>query len=188
MSEKNTTAKKLGLLGCIATGVGAIVGSGIFGSLPTVINDIGPGVILALIGAVIYTLARAVPNMYVSSVVPASGSFFLMPTKLIHPAVGMYMAAQNLFQPVLISVFAVLFADYVVALFPVLEGRQTLVGVAILVIFAVIAYMGNYVFASFNRSMVAVLIIAIAVCVFVGLPNMNPANWCCPICSPPGQS
>ena len=52
MSDQKSTAKKLGLLGCVSTGVGAIVGSGIFGSLPTVINDIGPGVILALIGAV----------------------------------------------------------------------------------------------------------------------------------------
>ena len=176
MSDQKSTAKKLGLLGCVSTGVGAIVGSGIFGSLPTVINDIGPGVILALIGAVIYTLARAVPNMYVSSVVPASGSFFLMPTKLIHPAVGMYMAVQNLFQPVLISVFAVLFSDYLVALFPGLDGHQTLLGVGILVIFAIIAYMGNYVFASFNSIMVGVLMVAIAVYVCVGLPNMNPGQ------------
>ena len=38
------------------------------------------------------------------------------------------MAAQNLLQPVLISVFAVLFGDYFVALFPALEGYKTLDG------------------------------------------------------------
>ena len=55
--------KKIGLIGCIATGIGCIIGSGIFGSLPTVINDIGPGVILALVGAVIYTLAKMNTNV-----------------------------------------------------------------------------------------------------------------------------
>lgn len=118
MENKQATAKKIGLIGCIATGIGCIIGSGIFGSLPTVINDIGPGVILALVGAVIYTLAKMIPNVYVSSVIPTSGSFFVAPTKLAHPALGMFMAAQNLLQPVLVSVFAVLFADYFVVLFP----------------------------------------------------------------------
>ena len=80
MENKQATAKKIGLIGCIATGIGCIIGSGIFGSLPTVINDIGPGVILALVGAVIYTLAKMIPNVYVSSVIPTSGSFFVAPT------------------------------------------------------------------------------------------------------------
>ena len=40
---ETNTKKKIGLLGCIGTGIGAIIGSGIFGSLPTVINDIGTG-------------------------------------------------------------------------------------------------------------------------------------------------
>ena len=102
---ETNTKKKIGLLGCIGTGIGAIIGSGIFGSLPTVINDIGTGIVLALLATIVYTLAKTIPNVYLSSVAPASGSFFIAPTKLIHPAVGVFMAAQNLLQPVLISVF-----------------------------------------------------------------------------------
>ena len=99
---ETNTKKKIGLLGCIGTGIGAIIGSGIFGSLPTVINDIGTGIVLALLATIVYTLAKTIPNVYLSSVAPASGSFFIAPTKLIHPAVGVFMAAQNLLQPVLI--------------------------------------------------------------------------------------
>lgn len=177
MSEKTkSTVKKLGLAGCIATGIGAIIGSGIFGSLPTVINDIGPGVIMALVCAVIYTLAKMIPNVYVSSVVPTSGSFFVAPTKLVHPIVGMYMAAQNLLQPVLVSVFAVLFADYFVTLFPALEGQKVLVSVVILVVYAGIAYLGNHTFATVNNIMVVLLLVAMALYIFVGLPNMNPGQ------------
>lgn len=173
MSDNTKTAKKIGLLGCIGTGIGAIIGSGIFGSLPTEINEIGAGVILALIGATIYTLAKMVPTVYLSSVIPSSGSFFLAPTKLIHPVVGMYMAAQNLLQPVLISVFAVLFSDYFVALFPALDGKQTMISVAILVVYTGVAYMGNHTFAFVNNIMVVVLLIAMGTYIFLGLPHVD---------------
>ena len=53
--------KKIGLLACIATGIGAIIGSGIFGSLPAEINEIGSAVILAFILAAIYTIVKMFP-------------------------------------------------------------------------------------------------------------------------------
>ncbi len=86
--------------------IGAIIGSGIFGSLPTVINDIGTGIVLALLATIVYTLAKTIPNVYLSSVAPASGSFFNR-TDEADPSGGwcVFMAAQNLLQPVLISVF-----------------------------------------------------------------------------------
>ena len=65
---ETNTKKKIGLLGCIGTGIGAIIGSGIFGSLPTVINDIGTGIVLALLATIVYTLAKTIPNVYLSSV------------------------------------------------------------------------------------------------------------------------
>lgn len=86
------TKKKIGLFTCVATGIGAIIGSGIFGSLPAEINEIGDAVVIAFILATIYKLAASFPAVYSSSIIPASGSFFLMPTKLIHPTVGLYMA------------------------------------------------------------------------------------------------
>lgn len=177
MKDKSAESiKKIGLMGCIATGIGAIIGSGIFGSLPAVINDIGPGVIAALAATIIYTLAKMIPTVYVSSVIPASGSFFLGPTKLVHPFMGIYMAAQNLLQPVLISVFAVLFSDYFVALFPVLDGKQTMVSIAILIVYSAIAWMGNHTFVIVNNIMVAALLIAMGVFIFLGLPNMDPSK------------
>ena len=178
MSQETTTStkKKLGLFACIATGIGAIIGSGIFGSLPTVINDIGPAVILAFIAATVYTIAKMFPAVYSSAIIPASGSFFLMPTKLIHPVVGLYMAIQNLLQPVLISVFAVLFSDYFCSLIPSQKGKETMVAIIVLLIYTVLAYMGNYLFASINSLIVVVLMVAIGLYVFVGLGNMIPGQ------------
>lgn len=124
-NQNQNAAKKIGLIGCIATGIGAIIGSGIFGSLPEVINSVGPGAVGALVVAVIYIIATLIPSMFASSVIPATGSFFLYQAKLVHPVAGLFMAIQNLLFPVLVSVFAVLFSDYFIALFPSLtESRR----------------------------------------------------------------
>ena len=53
------TKKKIGLFTCVATGIGAIIGSGIFGSLPAEINEIGDAVVIAFILATIYKLAAS---------------------------------------------------------------------------------------------------------------------------------
>lgn len=175
-NENQNTAKKIGLVGCIATGVGAIIGSGIFGSLPEVINSVGAGAIGALVVAVIYIIATLIPSMFASSVIPATGSFFLYQAKLVHPAAGLFMAIQNLLFPVLVSVFAVLFADYFVALFPSMDGKQTMICVVILLIYMGIAWFGNHTFVSVNNIMVALLMIAIGLYVFIGIPNMRPGQ------------
>lgn len=169
----NGNKRKIGLMGCIAAGIGSIIGSGIFGSLPEVMNSIGPGVIPALIAATIYIVACMVPNMYATSVIPASGSFFLFPAKLIHPFAGLFMAIQNLLQPVLISVFAVLFADYFVVLFPGLDGRQIMVSIMILGIYGIIAWFGNRAIVSVNHILVGILLIAIGVYIVLGMPAME---------------
>ena len=88
----------------------------------------------------------------------------------------MFMAAQNLLQPVLVSLYAVLFSDYFVVLFPVLAEHKTLVSIAILLVFAVLAYLGNHTFASINNIMVAALLVAMAIYIFLGLPHIEPGS------------
>lgn len=99
-----------------------------------------------------------------------------MPTKLIHPTVGLYMAVQNLLQPVLVSVFAVLFSDYFCSIFTGLKGHETMVSVAILVIYGIMAYMGTYLFASINSLIVVVMMVAVAVYIVLGIPNIDASQ------------
>ena len=116
--SKAEKVKKIGLFGCIANGIGAIIGAGIFGTLPEGINAIGPMVLPALIVAAIYIIANMFPNVYASSVIPTSGSFFLYSTKLMHPFFGLWMTLQGRLQPALIGTFAVMFAEYFVVSSP----------------------------------------------------------------------
>lgn len=173
MSTKADTVKKIGLFGCIANGIGAIIGSGIFGTLPEGINNIGVAVLPAMIVAVIYIIANMFPNVYASSVIPTSGSFFLYTTKLMHPFFGLWMTLQGMLQPALIATFAVMFADYFVVLFPGLSGHEIALGIAILIVFGFLAWLGNHTFASVNNVMVVVMLIAIGVYVVVGVPHID---------------
>ncbi len=173
MSNRGNTIRKIGLFGCIANGIGAIIGSGIFGALPTGINSIGAMVLPAFIVAAIYIVANMFPNVYASSIIPTSGSFFLYSTKLMHPFFGLWMTLQGILQPALIGTFAVMFAEYFVVLFPSLAGHEIAIGIALLVIFGILAWLGNHTFASVNNIMVIVMLCAIAVYVFVGIPNID---------------
>ena len=58
----NDNKKKIGLFGCIVLAVGSIIGSGIFGTLPEGINEVGNTVILAFIFAAIYVIALLIPD------------------------------------------------------------------------------------------------------------------------------
>lgn len=167
------SVKKIGLIGCLATGIGSIVGSGIFGSLPTVINSVGGGTVIALILATFYILIQMGPNIYATSALPASGSYFLYSAKLLHPVAGIYMAIANLFQSVLISVFAVLFADYFVALFPGLDGKQVVISAVVLLLYMCLCWFGNKAIVNINSVIVLMMLVAIAVFVIVGMPNID---------------
>ena len=171
--SKSEKVKKIGLFGCIANGIGAIVGAGIFGTIPEGINSVGAMVLPALIVAVIYIIANMFPNVYASSIIPTSGSFFLTATKLMHPVFGVWMTLQGILQPALIGTFAVMFADYFVVLFPSMAGNEIIIGIALLVIFGVVAWFGNHTFASLNNIMVVVMLVAIAVYVLLGVPNID---------------
>ena len=174
MSDKKTESTgKIGLFGCIMVAIGAIIGSGIFGTLPEAINDIGGSVVFAFLIGAVYIIALLIPNVYSTSIIPKSGWAFLYSAKLIHPCVGLFMTYLGLVHPLLIASFAKMFSTYFVALFPVFEPYKVWCGVIILVIFAVLAWYGNNVFAKFSSAMVVVLLAAIALFIVLGIPHID---------------
>ena len=55
--------KKIGLIGALLMGIGCIIGSGIFGTMPTVANEYGPGIVWALLGAAFVVILRSLALM-----------------------------------------------------------------------------------------------------------------------------
>ena len=75
--------KKITLLGAIMLGVGSIMGTGIFGTIPTVISQYREAVILALILAALNTVRASISTMYTSAAIPVSASGFMWAAKLL---------------------------------------------------------------------------------------------------------
>ena len=151
--------KKIGLAGAILMGIGCIVGSGIFGTLPTVANQYGAGVGWALIGAALVVVLRALATTYISAALPASGSEFLWASKLVHPLVGAYTSFSALLMPTMVSLFGVLFGMYIQPLFPGLAINGTVAAVVLLVVFSIIAWFGNKTIINTGNVMVVLLLI-----------------------------
>lgn len=168
--------KKIGLLGALLMGIGCIVGSGIFGTLPTVANEYGAGVVWALIGAAFVVILRALALTYTAAALPASGAQFLWAAKLVHPVAGAFISFSTLLMPTMVSLFGVLFAMYMEPLFPGMNINSTVAAVGLLVVFTVVAWFGNRTTVNLSNVMVVLLLLAIALYVFLGLPNIDADN------------
>lgn len=168
--------KKINLLGAILMGIGCIVGSGIFGTLPTVANQYGAGVGWALLGAAFVVIIRSLASTYTSAALPASGSNFLWAAKLIHPLIGAFEAFSAILMPTMVALFGVLFGMYVQPLFPGIQINGTVAAVILLLAFGVVAWFGNRTVIHTGNLMVVLLLIAIALYVILGLPNIDASN------------
>ena len=168
--------KKIGLGGALLMGIGCIIGSGIFGTLPTVANQYGPGVVWALIGAAVVVILRAISVMYVSAALPSSAAQFMWAEKLIHPVAGAFISISTVLMPTMVSLFGVLFAMYLQPLFPDANINATAAAVILLLVFTAVAWFGNKTTVSINNIMVVLLIVAIFLYVVLGIPHIDASN------------
>ena len=177
--ERPVQKKKITLMGAIMLGIGSIMGTGIFGTIPTVISQYREAVIWALILAALNTVRASISTMYTSAAIPVSASGFMWATKLLHPCAGMFMSVSYLLSPILISMFGVLFATYLKALFPQLEVESRWISVTLLLVFFVIAWFGNKSTVRVSNIMSILLVAAIGGYVVLGVPHINwdYVNW-----------
>lgn len=169
----NGKKKKINLIGCLLMGTGCIVGSGIFGTLPEVAREIGPGLIYALIGAAVVVILRSISRMYTSAALPTSASTFMYASKLMHPGVGAMISINAFLQPTMVSLFGVLFSVYFQNLFPAIEMNSTLISVGLLVVFTLVAWFGNKTSVTASNVMVILLLGAIALYIILGMPKID---------------
>lgn len=168
--------KKIGLIGAILMGIGCIVGSGIFGTMPTVAAEYGPAIVYALLGAAVVVILRAMSLLYTSAALPTTAAQFVWASKLFHPAVGAFISINSLLMPTMVSLFGVLFADYFLQLFPGIGLSGNAAAVILLVVFAIVAWFGNKTSVTVSNIMVVLLLIAIFLYIALGIPNIDSDN------------
>lgn len=173
---ENKEKKKIGLIGALLMGIGCIVGSGIFGTMPTVAAEYGPAIVYALLGAAVVVILRAMSLLYTSAALPTTAAQFVWASKLFHPAVGAFISINSLLMPTMVSLFGVLFADYFLQLFPGIGLSGNAAAVILLVVFAVVAWFGNKTSVTVSNVMVVLLLIAIFLYIALGIPNIDSNN------------
>ena len=74
--------KKIGLFTAITMGIGATIGSGLFGSFPAAAALCGTGLILALVIAFLRSVLTFIPNVTAGNVCPADSANYRHVTKM----------------------------------------------------------------------------------------------------------
>ncbi|MGN0659786.1 MAG: APC family permease [Emergencia sp.] len=165
--------KKIGLIGCILMGIGCIIGSGIFGTLPEVVNDIDDGVIIALIAATAVVILRGIPAMFSCSALPSSARHFMHQTKILHPYIGVLQAFNAVLITSMLSLYGVLFAEYIVEIFPSCPLSENAIAIILIVFFCGISLFGNVISSRIQDIMVFVMLVTLVLYVIFGLPNID---------------
>lgn len=172
MKEKK---KKMTLTMCLAMSIGSIIGGGIFAVTPVGIRIVGPGVCVAFIFAALFLLLKMLPQVVMSSALPASGSQYMHLTRLVHPGFGIVQAINVLLIGTMnIATMCLTFSTYFCILFPKVNSRFA--ALACCVLFAGLATFGARLSGKVQNILVSILMIALAVYVFVGFRSIKPEN------------
>lgn len=165
--------QKIGLFTALLMAIGTIIGTGIFGSLPSEIEIIHSGVLIALIGATVFIILKSISVMYVSSVISANSLKFVSVTKIIHPYIGYANFIGNFNSIVMSAMYGTLFADYFLVLFPNCPISPMMISFALVVIYGVICWFGVNFAAKLNNIFVLLLGATILMFIVASLPNLD---------------
>lgn len=166
--------QKMGLFTCLCICVGTIIGAGIFGSLPTAINLGGKGVVLAFLLAIPVLIIRFIPTMMTVSALPADASYYMHTTRMVGPVWGFLQILDGFYNVLLVAALANTLAVYVCKVIPI---SPMLVAVLSILLFAIISTFGARVNGDIQNIMVAILMVALLLYVFNGLPHIDAANF-----------
>ena len=163
--------KKISLFSCTLMGIGSIIGASIFATTPIAIKIVGGnGIVLGFIFASIFVFLKTLPEMVLTSALPANGASYMHLTRLVNPYVGILHAFNQLIiGPMKVATMALTFSTYFKMLFP--ASSEILVAVIVTLIFTIISLYGIQFSAKVQNIMVGVLLAAIGTYIVVGWGN-----------------
>lgn len=169
-TQQEAALKKMGLFSVFCMAIGTIVGAGIFGNIPVAANYVGSGIILAYICAFLAVIARYLPLIIASSVLPSPYSPYMHVSRLLSPALGFIMVIYAFNYILILCALATVFAEYFNTFLPI---DTRILGVAALIVFTAITCLGAQANAITQNIMVVLLIAALLLYTFRGMPHVS---------------
>jgi len=160
--------KKISLFSCILMGIGSIIGASVFATTPIAIKIVGGnGIVLGFIFASVFVFLKTLPEMVLTSALPANGASYMYLTRLIHPYVGILHAFNQLVLGTMkVATMALTFSTYFKMLFPSIP--EILVAITITLVFTIISLYGIKFSANVQNICVAILLASIGIYVAIG--------------------
>ena len=175
MSKKSI--KKIGSWNIVGLGVGGAVGSGIFVTLGSAIEKTGRSILPITIICVFYMLLAYWYNLGMSGIFVIHGGDYSMKGMLLPPLLTGYGGWTNVIWAFGFTGYSLALTSYLGNLFPVVKAHSTLISVVVLTLFFLLSMRGNRIVTLFQNIATALLVVALILFVFVGIPHVNAADF-----------
>ena len=168
------TNQKMGFLSLLMMGIGYIIGTGVFTMLPSVIGLTGRSVCLSMLLAAVISIASTIPTMFLSSVINLKGGAYSQNLALFPPMVAGVFGIMQMIAYLGFAGIAIGLASYTLQLIPGIAAMQKVVAMIYLILFFLLGIKGVTLSSKLQNVMVVVLLVALGIYIFGGLPKVQP--------------
>lgn len=165
-------SKKLNRFDLTALAIGNVIGGGIMSLLGLAIGITGRSVVISIVLCTVMVFISCLPQIFSSGTMQLEGGFYTQASVFGGKKLGGLYALVFITYFFSASLYALSFADYVLSFFPMLNVK--LISICLLTVLLYFNIRGIKVAAEVQNVLVVLLIIALALFSFFGLPRVKP--------------
>lgn len=158
-----------------AVALGQVIGSGIMVLIGIGIEFTAYAIPFAFVLSAGFSVVKQLPVAFMGSAMPATGGLYVYCKRVLGPRVGFFYLAILLVTHILISLFALGFAQYAVVLVPGLNVRAVALG--ILVVFYLVNLVGVKQAAVVQKVMVVLLLAGLSSLIAFGILEVDYGHF-----------
>lgn len=151
--------------------IGGIIGSGVFVLTGLGIARVGNIAPLIYLAAALVVILNSVPTIVSGTTLPTTGGYYKYISRLLSPTVGFYYMWTRIIGLFSVSAVLLSFGQYVKILWP--NANVAVSSLGILVVLAGLNLFKVDILGNINKYIVYVLIAALGLFVFTGVPNID---------------
>ena len=167
--------RSLGFWDVFAIALGQVIGSGIMVLIGIGIEFTAYAIPFAFILSAALSVLKQLPVAFMGSAMPATGGLYVYCKRVLGPKIGFFYLAILLVTHILISLFALGFAQYAIALVPQFDTRA--IALFILVVFYLVNLFGVKQAAAVQKIMIVLLLLGLSALIGFGILEVDYANF-----------
>lgn len=169
--EENKLRRVLGFWDVLVIAAGQVIGAGVMSLTGIAIMMTGSGVTPAFIISSLLTVVTILPIAILGASMPSTGGLYRYTSRLLSAKTGMFWLPMFLLAQVTLAIYAISFAEYIQGIVP----GVPIMPVAFLLLTAlfIVNLLGVKLSAQVNKVMVILLIAALLMFIFYGMPNVD---------------